>query len=142
VILQGANLLCFDVPARRFIDGARLSGDAPVEVAEFRRPDHRLVRSPDDQLWLYAATGEAPTEATFYEVAVSPEGELSLRPHLTLAADEPERLRRTLDVVKAFVPDLANGDGSCDLFLGVPMRVPGTDARLVPDFIPPRDPID
>ncbi|MEA3402478.1 MAG: hypothetical protein U9R79_14670, partial [Armatimonadota bacterium] len=56
VILQGANLLCFDVRARRFIDGARLSGDAPVEVAEFRRPDHRLVRSPDDQLWLYAAT--------------------------------------------------------------------------------------
>lgn len=138
VTLQGDALLTFDVRARRFIDGVTLSAEGTIRVSEFPRPDHRLVRSPDDRLWLYASVGEAPTAATFYEVAVSSEGELSLRPHLTLISDDPATLERTFNVVHAFMPDLSAGDGSADLFLGAPMRVPGSDARLIRDFIPPR----
>jgi hypothetical protein len=47
-------------------------------------------------------------------------------------------LQRTFNAVAAFVPDLTKGDGSYDLFMGVPWRAPGTDVRIIEDFIPPR----
>jgi len=138
VILHGTSLLSFDVAANRFTDGLTLTADGPIGIVEFERPDRRLLRAPDDRLLLYAAVGENPAEATFHEVSVDEDGTISVLPYLTLAAEDPSALARTLGVVCAFVPDLAHGDGSCDLFLGVPSRHPGSDARVIRDFIEPR----
>ncbi|HUS81619.1 MAG TPA: hypothetical protein VM283_10150, partial [Armatimonadota bacterium] len=138
VILQGDRLMSFDVVTRQFADGIRLSGPQPVQVVNFFRPSLRLVRTPDDRLMFYATAGESPTEGTFHEVEVATDGALGVRPHLTLRGETPEELARTFDVVRAFVPDLRNNDGSCDLFLGAPWRPTGTDARVVRDLPPPR----
>ena len=66
------------------------------------------------------------------------DGTIALRPLATLVADDAAELARTLNVVACFVPDAATGDGSCDLVLGVPWRMPGSDMRVIRDFIAPR----
>lgn len=138
VMLHGASLLSYDVAAHRFVDGLTLTADGPLRIVEFERPDWHLLRTPDDRLVMYCAAGESPTEATFVEVTVAPDGTLSVAPLVTLTAATPEGLARTLGEVCCFVPDLTRGDGSCDLLLGVPWRTPGADARLIRDLIPPR----
>jgi len=138
VVMHGSSLLSFDVAASRFVDGLNLTADGPVNILEFERPDRRMLRAPDDRLVMYVTVGEGPTEATFHEVDVAADGTISVTPLVTLATDDPAALARTLGVVAAFVPDLTAGDGSCDLFLGVPWRYPGSDARVIRDFIPPR----
>jgi len=139
VILQGPNLLTFEVATGRFIDGRRLAlPEGSIYISYFSRPTFRLIRTPDDRLMFYATSEEARSQGTFTEIEVSPEGSISLRPHLTLTTGEAAMLETALEAVLAFVPDLERQDGSCDLFLGVPMRSPGTDVRIIEDFIPPR----
>ncbi len=153
IVLQGSHLMTVDARTWRFADGVTLSADGLVTVVRFFRPSQCFTRSPDDRVFIYATVGEAPTQGTFYEVDVDEDGSIALRPHLTLRAglwprgagreagrraEDAARLSRTVSVVRTFVPDLSAGDGSCDLLLGVPFRAPGTDARLIRDFIPPR----
>lgn len=138
LVLQGQSLLSLDVRTWRFADGINLSAEGPVRPVRFFRSDECFLRAPDDRLFLYLTVGEEPVEGTFYEVQVASDGTLSLAPHLTLRAANAAQLARTFGVVRAFVPDLRARDGSCDLVLGVPFRPPGTDLRLIRDFIPPR----
>jgi len=136
LILQGDRILTFDPQSNRYIDGKRLTFGSGIHIEDFYRPDHHLIRAPDDRLLLYAAPSESATSATFLEVRVSPVGELSFAPYLELRAGSSSDLKETLGVQHAFLPDLGNDDGSYDLFLG--QRSPDTDCRLIEDFVPPR----
>ena len=79
--------------------------------------------------------GEA--EATFYELVVSPQGVISLRPHLEIRAPNEAALRPLSSAVIVFVAD-PSGDGSYDLCLGPWWRMPGTRLWVIPDFLPAR----
>lgn len=142
LVLQGASLLSFDLSARRFVDGLTMAapagadGEGPLTVAEFARPDVRLLRAPDDSLMLYVSARESATSATFQRVEVAEDGAISLTPHLTVRAQSAETLASSFGVVAAFVPDSA--DGSVDLVLGAQMRSPATTIRVIRDFIAPR----
>ncbi|MFT5127855.1 MAG: hypothetical protein ACI8W8_001462, partial [Rhodothermales bacterium] len=63
---------------------------------------------------------------------------LNVTPYLTLQAADSDTLADTFGTVHTYLPDLANNDGSCDLFLGQSLGSPGTACRLIEDFIPPR----
>ncbi len=138
IVIHGSSLLTFDVAGWRYVDGLTLVADGPVRIAEFERPDRRLLRTPDDRLVMYVTVGDNPTEGTFLAVEVAEDGAVSVQPLLTLIADDLETFARTVGVVATFVPDLRAGDGSCDLLLGVPFRRPGTRACVIRDFIEPR----
>ena len=103
----------------------------------FDKPKYRVLRTPDDRLMLYAS-GEDKATATFYEVLASPEGEVSLRPVLTLKATDEQQLQATEGAVAAFVPDAVKPDGSYDLMLGPYWRRQATHLWLIRDFVPPR----
>ena len=77
------------------------------------------------------------TSATFSEVLVAADGQLSFQPHLTLTARDPGKLKGS---VIAFLPDLAQNDGSYDLLIGAspPSTAGETRLRLIRDFLEPR----
>ena len=138
VVLAGNSLLAFDLTTRTFTDGRRLT--APVgepAIWSFSKPNYRMIRLPDDRLVFLAAV-EGSTRATFCEVRVSREGELSLTPFVTLTADSAPEIREVNGAVIAFLPDAVQRDGSYDLFLGRYWRTPGTTVRVIRDFIRPR----
>ena len=139
ILLLGANLLTFDLARSRFVDGVTLEYEGgKVYATYFARPSCRLLRAPDDRLFIYATPNDKANFATFFQVEVSPEGRLALSPFLTLTAKDAATMNLTYRTVYAFVTDLRRGDGSYDLLLGRPWRESGTDVRVIPDFIPPR----
>ena len=133
ITYQHGCLLTFDIASRRFIDAKRLG----LSVWRFDKPKYRFLRTPDDRLMLYAS-GEDKAMATFYGVLVSPEGEVSLRPVLTLKATDEQQLQATEGAVVAFVPDAVKPDGSYDLMLGPYWRRQATHLWLIRDFVPSR----
>ena len=133
ITYQHGCLLTFDMASKRFIDAKRLD----LTVWRFDKPKYRFLRTPDDRLMLYAS-GEDKSMATFYEVVVSPEGAVSLRPVLTLKATDKQQLEATEGAVVAFVPDAAKADGSYDLMLGPYWRRQATHLWLIRDFVPAR----
>ncbi len=89
---------------------------------------------------MFCALDEAQgPSATFTEVFVAPDGQLSFQPHLTLTARDPAELRGK-DSVIAFIPDLVQHDGSYDLLIGAspPSTAGETRLRLIRDFLEPR----
>ena len=138
VVRQANHLLTFDMQQRRFIDGKTLTYGAGTYLASFSRPDISLVRAPDDRLLCYATPSTSETYASFVEIHVSPRGELSLAPCVKTYAASATTMNQTYSTAHTFLPDLGNDDGSYDLFLGMPMSTPGTNCRLIEDFVPPR----
>ena len=138
VLLQGNHVLTFDLHQDRFIDGKTIGYGPQTTIAEFTRPHLRLIRAPDDRLYAYVASDPGGTWANFVEIMVSDAGLLSFGAHLRLSAASAAVLGETLDTTHAFLPDRANGDGSYDLFLGMPLDAPGTHCRVIEDFVPPR----
>jgi len=139
VILLGTRLLTYDFAAQRYVDGkALIAADGGLEIWRFCKPDHRLLETPDGRLMLYAQPQKDKNSATFYEVDVSPEGLLSVKPWLTLKGKTPAAVATTNGAVIAFLRDAEKMDGSYDLFLGLYWRTPGTEVRLIRDFIPAR----
>jgi len=133
ITYQHGCLLTFDMASRRFIDARRLD----LSVWRFDKPKYRFLRTPDDRLMLYAS-GEDKAMATFYEVLVSPEGAVSLRPILALKATDERQLQATQGAVVAFVSDAVKPDGPYDPVLGPYWRRQATHLWLIRDFVPPR----
>ena len=81
MVIQNGRMLALNSSTRRFIDGHVIPGD----VWQFSKPDHRLIRTPDDRLTV-CISKPSSGKATFYEVQVTALGPLRLRPHLALVA--------------------------------------------------------
>jgi len=138
VILQANRLLTFDLAQNRYVDGRALEFESRAPyIARFFRPTKRLIRTPDDRLMFYAWAGGDSGATTFFQVDVSPEGRLAIRPYLTLTGDAAE-LKKTFTVPRAFAPDLKQADGSYDLLLGTSSRRAEPECRVIRDFIRPR----
>ena len=138
-MMQGSDhLLTFDPQTNRYIDGKRLTFGSEFQSTEFNRPSHKLLRAPDDRLFIYAAPSDTASNATFIEVQVSPVGEIAVISHTEFQFASSDDRKETFDSAFTYLPDYANGDGSYDLFLGQNYSVPDTDLRLIEDFIPPR----
>ena len=135
---ESDRLLTFDPQTRRYIDGVQITLGAGFYEAEMNRPGHRLLRAPDDRLFLYGAASNTDSNAKWIEVQVSPTGELSLLAHTELQFASSDDRQETFDSTHTFLPDYANDDGSYDLWLGQNYSNPDTDCRLIEDFIPPR----
>ncbi len=139
LVMQGnGHLLTFDPQTNRYIDGKQLTFGSEFHSSDANRPGHRLLRAPDDRLFLYAAASDAALNATFIEVQVSPSGELSFNSHAELQFATSDDRKETFDSTFAYLPDYASDDGSYDLLLGQNYSNPDTDLRLIEDFIPPR----
>ena len=77
-------------------------------------------------------------EVRYLEAIASPSGRLEILPHLAVRCDGTESPAAFEEVVRAFLPDLARGDGSYDLVLGVSRENGGQPVvRVIDDFIPP-----
>ena len=126
---------------------------SPLGSARGRRRRRRLwnVAAPADQ-----PSAEAPVPVEVHQafVAATPTlrrqapgfvhwwdvsaaGVITLRPHLALTGPTADAVKSLNGAAIAFVPD-PTGDGSYDLCLGPYWRTPGTNLRLIPDFLPPR----
>jgi hypothetical protein len=139
VVLLDNHFLTFDLQQNRFIDGKTLTIGSSLYVPDFVRPDHRLIRAPDDRLYVYAAENTSSTWALFIEILVSDEGLVSFDEHIRFYASSANTMNETYETVHTFMPDLANNDGSYDLVLGMPwLNSPGTNCRTIEDFVPPR----
>jgi hypothetical protein len=132
VTFQHGCLLTFDLGAQRYADGRRIEGDA----WRFCKPDFHFNVAPDDRIF-FCVQGQDAAKATFYEVDISPAGAIALKPHLTMTGPDAAAVQSVNGAVIAFVPD-PSGDGSYDLCLGPYWRAPGTQVRLIRDFIPAR----
>jgi len=142
VMLQaGGALHTYHVTQRRFVDGMQLcgSGGEAVEVLEFARPTATLWTAPNRQIFLFAThDGGQSNRASFFEVFVSSQGKLSVRPHLAVSWNNTGRLKDVSGVVRGFLPDLTRHDGSYDLVLGGDQQLSPPTVRIIDDFVPPR----
>ena len=110
----------------------------PAKLVTFDRPSTVLIKTPDDRTMFCTLDEAQGPSATFTEVLVAPDGQLSFRPHLTLTARNPGDLKGS---VLAFLPDLVQHDGSYDLLIGAspPSTAGETRLRLIRDFLEPRN---
>ena len=136
IILYEDRLLTFDLQTNQYIDGRRLTFGNSIYISTVLRPTRRLIRAPDDRLLLCAAPSDTSTTCTFLDVRVAPDGTLSFSSFLELAANSSSDMKETFGAQHTFLPDIANDDGSYDLFLGHDNS--DTDCRLIKDFLPPR----
>jgi hypothetical protein len=130
---QSVYLCSLDPTAGRFADVRRL----PARLVTFDRPTTVLIKTPDDRTMFCTLDEQQGTSATFTEVLVAADGQLSFQPHLTRTARDPGELKGS---VVAFLPDLAQDDGSYDLLVGAspPSTAGETRVRLIRDFLEPR----
>jgi hypothetical protein len=126
---QQGRLLSFDMAEWRYVDGHRLDAD----IWEFTRPDYRFNVAPDGGIYICAQERNS-TQATLYEVLVSEQGMISLRPHVTILAPSADKFRPLQGAVIAFVAD-PSGDGSYDLCIGPWSRMPNSRMHIIPDFV-------
>jgi hypothetical protein len=133
VILENLRLLTFDPSTNQYVDGRTLPGD----VWCFQKPECAMMELPDGRLMLCAQPTNS-SSATFYEVRVSPAGQLGLEPLLTLRGADAKAFDSLRRAAVTFVADPAE-DGSYDLFLGPDSRKPATHAWVIPDFVPARN---
>ena len=141
IVLQADGTLhTFDATRRRFVDGVRLqtaTGGAP-RLLTFDRPTAWLWSSPDGRTFLACTDDGSEKEVRYLEAIASPSGRLEILPHLAVRCDGTESPAAFEEVVRAFLPDLARGDGSYDLVLGVSRENGGQPVvRVIDDFIPP-----
>lgn len=133
VSLQHGCLLVFDLAVWRYVDGMKIDPDTIWYPSD---PETCFIQSPDDRTFLCMQPKDAAV-ATFYELNISPAGVLSLRPHLSIRADDAKHFDEARRGVFGFTPD-ENGDGSYDLCIGPYWRHAGSTMWFVPDFIQPR----
>jgi hypothetical protein len=71
-------------------------------------------------------------------VGGSPEGRLTVRPHLAITWTNEAKLSDFVRIVRCFLPDLTRRDGSYDFVLGGNHRNDQPIVRVIEDFLPPR----
>lgn len=146
VLTDDATLYTWSIAQRQFIDGIKLrqpAGDA-VKTLGFRRPGENILTAPNGQLFILTAPGNGAgatdkASVQFNRLDVSPSGQLSVVPHLSLQARAPADLEDLDNCVRCFMPDLKNADGSVDLIIGWDSkdRAQARPAvRVLTDFIP------
>jgi hypothetical protein len=128
--IQHGCILTFDIESWQYIAGARIDAD----IRQFSRPDRQFIITPDDRIYICTEV-KGSGKATFYEVELSPDGAISLRPHVTINAPTPTALDAIGGAVLTFTPDAAM-DGSYTMVLGTSFRSPGSILRGIPAFIP------
>jgi hypothetical protein len=144
VVLQGGGVLhTYSVAQQRFVDGIQLrtENDEPIRLLGFSRPSATLLTSPNGQIFFVAALqGEKSRSVNYFEVTVSRDGQLGIRPHLAVSWNGTGRVQDFDDIVRCFLPDMTKHDGSYDLVLGGSQENGGQPTvRVIDDFIPPRN---
>lgn len=119
-------LMTYSIAQKRVVDAAKLEA-LPLE---FSRPGQTIWSAPNGQVFIMTATHGA----SFHEVLVSREGRLSLRPHLAIEGAQQAAFER---IVRCFLPDLRQKDGSYDFVLGGRHQGDDPSVRFIRDFIPP-----
>jgi|GEM_PF-2728004 len=133
VSLQMGRLLSFDLNTWQYVDGYDIDEAALWYPSD---PSTCFIQSPNDRTFICVQPSKANT-AIFHELHVSPAGELSLEPYLTLRAKHSQHFSAARRGVFAFTPD-GSGNGSYDLCVGPYWREPGPKMWVIPDFIEPR----
>ena len=114
-----------------------LAGD-PIRLMEFHRPSEMIFSSPDGQIFfLTAPFGPDGTSINFHRVAIDAAGRLSVQPHLGIALQNKDAYKEFDRIVRCFMPDLKNSDGSFDFILGYAQSNVAPFVRVINDFIPP-----
>lgn len=142
VFMQGDGCIySYSVAQRRFIDGlqCRNAAGEPVQPIEFSRPSAHLWAAPTGQIFFLAALeGPKSQSASFFEVTISTEGRLAVRPHLAIACGPTDRIDGFRGIVRCFLPDLPRMDGSYDFVLAGDPENGQATVRVIEDFVLPR----
>lgn len=120
-------LMTYSIAQRRVVDGAKLA----VVPLEFSRPGQTIWSAPNGQTFIMTAAHGI----SFHEVIVSRDGRLSLRPHLVIEGGQQASFER---IVRCFLPDLRQKDGSYDFVLGGRHQGDDPSVRVIRDFILPQ----
>ena len=131
IMTQNSDLYTYSIAQKKFIDGLSLGGGSPIE---FHRPSEIIFTSPDGQIFFCKAEGAA---INFYRVAVDDRGRLDVVPHLGVACENPADAKDFDRIVRCFMPDLKNQDGSFDFVMGYEQKTVKPCIRVIKDFIPP-----
>jgi hypothetical protein len=133
-------LYTYGIAQKQFVDGLVLtnsSGD-PIAPMGFKRPSGYIFASPDGQIFF--ATGPVDKDATsiyFNSIVVDTHGRLSIEPHLGITCASNADCNDFAGIVRCFLPDLGNKDGSYDFVLGYGQSTVQPFVRVITDFIPP-----
>ncbi len=144
VVLQGGGAVhTYHLAQQRFMDGVQLrtEADERIRLLSFNRPSETIWTAPNGQIFFLAAIqGDQSTNVNFFEVTVSLQGRLAIKPHLAVSWSGTGRVQDFDDIVHCFLPDLTRHDGSYDLVLGGSQENGGQPTvRVIDDFIPPRN---
>ena len=139
---ESGKLLTYSVAQHRFVDGVQLQNAAgmPIQLLEFSKPSARIWNAPNGLIFFHTGLdGDASKSVNFYQVKVSPGGQLSVVPQLAVNLDKEAKVSDFNRVVRCFLPDLNKHDGSYDLVLGGDSDNGGQPSvRIIDDFIPSR----
>ncbi len=143
ILLSDGSVYTYHIAENRFVDGIAMKTPAgnPVGLVGFRRPGETILTTPDGQLYFLAAPASADGGSVqFNRLVVGRDGSLMVEPHLEIACAGPGDWQDLPNVVRCFMPDLKNRDGSVDFILGWDSK-DRTEAkpfvRVISDFVPP-----
>jgi len=140
VMTHDGVLYSYNIAQKRFVDAATLRGasGAEIHMLEFKRPSQVIFTSPDGQIFfLTEPFDKDATSINFNRVVVGDDGGLSVVPHLGISFDSKTGYQDFKGIVRCFLPDDTNKDGSHDFILGYGQQNVEPYVRVITDFIPP-----
>ena len=140
IMRPDGTLYTYSISQRQFIDGLVVTGASgePLTLIGFKRPSAYIFAAPDGQIFFF--TGPVDKNATslqFNRVVVDQQGRLSVEPHLGITCANNADCLDFEGIVRCFLPDLKNKDGSYDFVLGYSQSTVQPFVRVIADFIPP-----
>lgn len=139
VLLQhGGRVYSYHLKTRAWIDGVQLQAPAgqTLQMLGFDGPSEDLWTAPSGQLFFHAHVDAAKSkDVTFYELTVSQQGRIGIRPHLAVSCETDGKPTDLAGIVRCFLPDLKNKDGSYDFVLGGNQGTGPPSVRVIDDFI-------
>lgn len=139
VVMQGnGTLLTYSVAQRRFVDGVQLcnTGGEPIHLLGYSKPSAWIWTAPNGQIFFHAALDRESKSVNFYNVEIANTGRITVVPQLSVTSDKVGAGKDFDGIVRCFLPDLKNCDGSYDLVLGGDSENGGQPTvRVVDDFV-------
>ncbi len=141
VVMQGNGaLMTYSLAHQRFVDGVHLRNPVgtPIQLPDYSKPTAWIWNAPNVRIFFHAALDAAASkDVNFYEVQVTPTGQIAVQSHLTVRCEKTSGSRDFHRIVRCFMPDPNKHDGSYDLVLGGDSENGGQPfVRIIDDFIP------
>ncbi|HEV7404172.1 MAG TPA: hypothetical protein VGO11_14625 [Chthoniobacteraceae bacterium] len=139
IMTQAGELYSYHLARREFVDGVdlRTTAGGKIRLLEFKRPSQVIFTSPDGRIFFHhERLDDNSNTIDFDRVEVGEDGRLKVEPHLGIVCDPGAGTQEFRNIVRCFLPDTVNHDGSFDLILGYGQQNVQPFIRVIRDFIP------